>query len=97
MRVRYAPRAIGEIDRIIRYVARKNPAGADRLAHAIERKVAQLSANASSGHETDFPGLLETFLTKYPYRILYALKDGQLRIASVRHTSRRWPVRIGID
>lgn len=97
MRVRYSPRSIGDIDRILRCIAGRSPAGADRVARAIERKIAQLAVNPRSGHLTDFPGLLETFLVRYPCRILYAIREDDLRIASVRHTSRRWPVHIGTD
>jgi toxin ParE1/3/4 len=94
MNIRYAPLAVGDIDRKLRYLRGKNPQGADRVSRALGATIAWLAQYPQSGHETDFPELREFVLTKYPYRILYRLRGSEIRIVSVRHASRRWPVDI---
>ena len=54
----------------------------------------QLASFPSSGHTTDFIKIREAALTTYPYRILYRLDTDRVRVLSVRHAARRWPVDI---
>ena len=94
MKVGYSARSAGEIVRILDRLRSHNPQAAGRVAVAIEHKVRQLADQPRSGHKTDFSTVLETVLSRYPYRILYTIDPGRIRILSVRHTARRWPVKI---
>lgn len=82
-------RADEDLIDIWRYIARDNPAAADRLLDTIERRWQQLAGHPSSGVARDdiAPGLRH--LTAGRYLILYRVGRGRIEILRVLHDRRK--------
>ncbi len=89
MKVRFSARARGHLDAIFEYVARDNPAAAREIVMRIEGLVAALAENPNLGHPTRLRGIRILTMPRLPYRVSYEIGRGEIRILTVRHTSRR--------
>ncbi|HEX2216731.1 MAG TPA: type II toxin-antitoxin system RelE/ParE family toxin [Xanthobacteraceae bacterium] len=96
MNVRYLARAIQELEAISAYLRARNPAAADALIQAIEKRIASLADFPWIGPETDEPGTHELSISRFPYKIYYRIEGDDVWIVHIRHTSRR-PWRGGDD
>ena len=91
MRVRYALRALADLEAIFAYFDIHAPATAQALRSAIKRAIGGLEEFPYVGPPTDEPGTRVLTLTRYRYRIYYEV-DAQaevITILHIRHTSRR--------
>jgi toxin ParE1/3/4 len=88
MRVRYAPEAFADRERIIEYLQERSPGGARNVAASIRDAVAQLREHPLSGYRTDDPEVRVLFIVRYPYKIFYRVRE-TVEILHIRHTSRR--------
>ena len=91
MRVRFTRRAQANLDAIFRYLAAENPGAASELVHAITALIARLSEFSELGHPTQPPGRRVLTVPRAPYRVFYRIVGSEIRILSIRHTSRRPP------
>lgn len=91
MRVRYTPRAFSDLESIRTYIAQFNPQGARRVVALIEKLVMRPAEFPESGHPA--PGLDVRVLhsSRYPYRIYYRTRPGEIFVVHIRHTSRKPP------
>jgi toxin ParE1/3/4 len=93
-RIIWSPEAIAQLGRVVRYMARDNPAAAEKVGHAIIEKCVLLA---------DFPRLGKIFrkmarddireIPVPPYRIIYSINDGGkvIEILTVWHGARQEP------
>jgi toxin ParE1/3/4 len=88
MKVRYTPRAFSDREQILEYLHERSPAGAKNEAASIRDAVEQLEGHPHSGYRTDDPDVRVIFVTRYPYKIFYRVRD-VVEIVHIRHTSRR--------
>jgi toxin ParE1/3/4 len=88
MRVRYAPEAFSDRERILDYLRERSTSGARNVAASIREAVAQLRDQPHSGYRTDDPDVRVLFVARYPYKIFYRVRD-VVEILHIRHTSRR--------
>jgi toxin ParE1/3/4 len=90
MRVRYTLRARTDLEVIFSYLDSRNPAAARAVKREIERAAAALALSPYLGvvidRSPDFRGLRAG---RYPYRLYYRIRDNEVWIVHVRHTSRR--------
>ena len=90
MRVRYTPRARADLEAIFSYLDSRNPAAAGAVKRQIERAAAALALSpylgAAIDRSSDFRGLRAG---RYPYRIYYRIRENEVWIVHLRHTSRR--------
>jgi plasmid stabilization system protein ParE len=90
MKVRYAPRARSDLEEIIRYIASDNPYAAERVRDAILDTIELISAYPHAGIKNAVtPEVRSRLVRRYPYRVHYRLRDGELVIIHVRHAARR--------
>jgi toxin ParE1/3/4 len=73
------------------YIARDNPAAADRVLLKIERAVKHLSEHPAMGRPGRVHGTRELVVSGTPYVIPYRVRADALEILRVFHSARRWP------
>ena len=88
MRVRFTPEAFSDREQIFEYLKARSASGARNVATGIRDAVAQLKEHPNSGYQTNDPNVRVIFVTRYPYKIFYRVRDA-VEILHVRHTSRR--------
>ena len=87
--LRFAPRAIRDLESILAYLEERSPAGARNVARSI-RKAADLIAQYPRGGRLS--GEQETRVVRtgrYPYLIYWQQEGDDVWIVHIRHTSRR--------
>jgi toxin ParE1/3/4 len=91
VRVRWLRAALADIDAEVDYIARDNPAAADRVADKVNRSVGQLTEYPSTGRAGRVPGTRELVISGTSYIVVYRVRDRALEILRVFHAARRWP------
>jgi toxin ParE1/3/4 len=87
MRLRYSAEARRQIEAIGAYIAQDNPAAAKRVVARIKEAARLLSKFRRIGRVGRAAGTREWVLSKMPYRIVYELRDDEIMILNVFHTS----------
>lgn len=90
MKVRYAPRALRDVDEILAYIHARNPQGAANVSLAIERTIGLCALTPAAGSRTNESDLYRMPLGKYRYTIFYRvdLIRDVLEVARVIHGAR---------
>ena len=88
MRVRYSPRAFADREQIFDYLRQRSPVGARHVMASIRVAVQQLGEHPYSGYPTDQTPIRVKFVTRYPYKIFYRIRDETIEIIHIRHTAR---------
>jgi toxin ParE1/3/4 len=90
MTLRFTPRARDDLREIIDYIAKENPAGADRVSRAIFDACTLIAARPYLGiRNARAPELRSRLVSRYPYRIHYFVEDADVWIVHIRHSARR--------
>jgi len=90
MRVRYTPRARGDIEQIYHFLDKRSLAGARNVLRAIYAGVQFISEFPQASERTDDPQVRVRIVRRYRYRVFYRIiDDDTVEILHVRHTSRR--------
>lgn len=90
MTIRYTPRARSDLDAIFQYIAKDNKLAAVRVARAIKRTIDLIGELPHLGiKNARAPEFRSRLVTPYPYRVHYAVRDADVVIVHIRHTSRR--------
>ena len=91
MQVKWLRNAAKNLNDATEYIAEDNPKVArEFFIHTIE-SVNQLPDIGRAGR---VPGTRELVILGYPYIVPYRIKDGNVEILRVFHTSRMWPQKI---
>lgn len=92
MKIIWSPEALLDLHSLRNYIARDNPAAAQKVAATIfEYTARQLTEFPHSGREGRVVGTLELVIPKLPYIVPYRINENQLDIIRVYHAARRWP------
>jgi len=95
MNILWSPEAIDDLISLRAYIAEDNPAGARGVAlHIIYNIEQSLPNNPQMGRPGRVPGTRELVIPGLPYIIPYRVVDNVIQIASVIHTSRKWPEKL---
>jgi toxin ParE1/3/4 len=89
MRIRFTPKARADLDAIFAYTADENPSAAARLVLGIEASIDTLRDFPNLGHPTSPVGRHVLTVPGAPYRVYYRISGQEIRILTIRHTSRR--------
>jgi addiction module RelE/StbE family toxin len=89
MKVRYTRRALANIERIFRTVARDNPAAAQRVVDRIDDLIGHLADAPRMAEVTDIPGIRRLPTGRFPYLIFYEAAAEEIIIHHIRHGARR--------
>jgi toxin ParE1/3/4 len=76
---------------IFEYIAEANPKAARALLVEIKERVGVLESQPQLGRAGKVEGTRELILAGTSYILPYRLKDQQIQILAVFHTSRQWP------
>lgn len=88
MKIHYTPAAFSDREQILEYLSERSASGARNVAVSIRQTIEQLRDQPYSGHRTVNPEVRVIFVTRYPYKIFYRVRDA-IEILHIRHTSRR--------
>lgn len=92
MRLRWTKLAERDLDDIAAYIGQDSPAAAARVVlELIDQTEALLTRHAALGRAGRVLGTRELVIGGLPYIVPYRVRDNDIQILRVFHTSRRWP------
>jgi len=91
MRLRYSPRARGDIAEIHEYIAQYNRVAATAVVRQIRSTSELLARYPGLGRETDISEVRVFPVARYPYLVYHRLKQDELIIIHVRDGRRNTP------
>lgn len=92
MRLRWTRRAERDLDEIAAYIGQDSPAAAARvILELIDQVESALLGHPAVGRVGRVFGTRELIIGGLPYIVPYRLRDKDIEILRVLHTSRRWP------
>ena len=92
MRLRWTRRAERDLDEIASYIGQDSPAAAARvILELIDRVEASLTKRPAIGRAGRVLGTRELVMGELPYVVPYRVREQDIEILRVLHTSRRWP------
>jgi addiction module RelE/StbE family toxin len=86
---------VADLSEIGDFIARDNLNAASRVLQSIRDQVRSLEDQPQTGRPGRIEGTRELVHPRYPYIVAYRIVGNNAEILAVRHTSRRWPERIG--
>jgi len=93
VQIKWLRTALQNLDEIAIYIAQDNPQAARQVVEAIEESVNQLRTQPAMGRPGRVMGTRELVITNTHYLVPYRIRNNQIEILRVFHTSRRLPVR----
>lgn len=92
MRLRWTRLAEDDLNNIAAYIGQDSPAAAARVVlELIDQTEVSLTRHPALGRPGRVIGTRELVIGNLPYIIPYRVRDGDIEILRVLHTSRRWP------
>ena len=92
MRLRSTRRAERDLDEIAAYIGQDSPAAAARVVlELIDQVESALLVQPAMGRAGRVLGTRELVIGSLPYVVPYRLREKDIEILRVLHTSRRWP------
>ena len=91
LRVRWLKRALMNLEAEAGYIARDNPAAAQRIVLAIADAVARLADYPAMGRPGRVEGTRELVVPHTPYIIPYRVREGRVEVLRIFHAARKWP------
>ena len=92
LEVRWLKRAAASLEREADFIARDDPAAAERAVLAIVRTVERLAQQPALGRTGRVSGTRELVVPGTPYIVPYRVREGRVEGLHVFHAARRWPV-----
>lgn len=89
MRLRLTPTASRQLERVLGYIAERNPQGAGHVQERVAEIMNLLLLYPFIGSAAARPGRRYMLASPYPYVITYRIADDEIVILGVRHTARR--------
>ena len=95
MRLRWTRHAERDLDEIADYIGQDSPAAAARVVlELIDQVEAALPAHPAIGRPGRVLGTRELVIGGLPYLVPYRVREKDVEILRVLHTSRRWPYEV---
>jgi toxin ParE1/3/4 len=97
MRVRWADPAQTDLFEILDYIARDNPAAAERVERRLVDAVASLAEQPRRGRPGRVEGTRELVIPRLPYIVIYKIVErplqpiSEIAVMRVLHGARQWP------
>jgi len=90
----WSPEAIDDLTVLRTYIAKDDPAAAQRVALRIVESVEMLlSENPDVGRPGRVPGTRELVISRTPFIVPYRVRGQRIQVLRVYHGARRWPER----
>ena len=84
--------ALDTLETARRFIARDNPAAADRVYTRIVSAIGHLADFPELGRVGRVAGTRELVVSGTPYIVAYAIASNQVVVLAVQHAAQRWPV-----
>lgn len=91
MEIKWLRLALKDLDEIYEYIAEDNITAASKTVNNIWNESIILKHHPESGREGRVPGTRELYIKNTHYIIPYRIKNSNVEILRVIHTSRNWP------
>ncbi len=91
MEVKWLRLALKDPDEIYEYIAEDNITAASETVNIIWKESEILKQHPESGREGRVPGTRELYIKNTYYIIPYRVKNNNVEVLRVMHTSRNWP------
>ena len=91
MKVRWSAPALRDLEAIGDYIARDNPATANRVVLRILDQTELLTAHPEIGRPGCIAETRELVITDTPYIVPYRLRGAEIEVLAVFHGARKWP------
>ncbi len=88
MRLRLTARANRDLLNIAEYINRENPAAATSVCQRIEQSLMLLESAPYIGRKGQLAGVRELLVRGLPFLIIYQIKDVDIQVLTIFHTSR---------
>jgi toxin ParE1/3/4 len=95
LRLRWTRLAERDLEEIAQYIGQDSPAAAARVVlELIDQAEKLLPGNPAIGRPGRVLGTRELVIGQLPYIVAYRVRDKDLEVLRVLHTSRAWPAEI---
>ncbi len=91
MKIRWLNLALNDLQSIIEYISEDNPSVATKIAKIIYEKVQLLSSQPYMGRAGRVRETRELIIDGTPFIIPYRIKNEEVQILRIFHSSRKWP------
>ena len=91
MRVEWLRAALNNLDALAEYIARDNPAAAEKTVAAIRLAVENLDRFSALGRPGRISGTRELVVSGTPYIVPYRVRGEVVQLIRVFHAARKWP------
>jgi toxin ParE1/3/4 len=91
MRIKWLKRAIESLDGAMAHIAREDEETAKDISDYIHARIESLQTQPHLGRPGRIFGTRELVIDKYPFIIPYRVKDEEIQILRIFHTSRKPP------
>jgi addiction module RelE/StbE family toxin len=91
MRIIWLEEAERDLDRIVERIAEDNPAATLSVLATLRESPRALAEHPRFGRPGRVEGTRELGVSGLPYILPYEIRDQEIRILAVMHTSRKWP------
>lgn len=93
MQIRWSPDAAADLENIVDYIRRDNPAVAQRVGQTIYDRLSILGAFPHGGRVGRMGGTRELALPPLPFIVVYRVLEhaDAVEIVNVIHGAQRWP------
>jgi plasmid stabilization system protein ParE len=89
MKVRYTPRARGDLEAILQYLSTHSPQGMRNLKRALENTTRLISQYPRSGRISKVAGARVLPVGRYPYLVYWAIEADEAWIVHIRDGRRK--------
>lgn len=87
----WAGRALADLDRIVRHIARDNVSAAFAMEERIVEAVERLIEHPMRGRKGKLAGTYELVVPRTPYIVVYRLGGDAIGVSRVMHGRQQWP------
>jgi len=94
MQIKWLRAALRNLDAEAEYIARDNPAAADRVVRKIRATVNLLIEQPALGRPGRVPNTRELVISGTPYLAPYRVHGQVIEVLRVLHAARRWPTKL---
>jgi toxin ParE1/3/4 len=89
MRVRYTPRARGDLRSVLQFIDERNPSGAVSVKRAIQKTIELIGEFPRAGRLAGEEGIRVLPAGRYPYLIYWTVQGGEAWLVHIRDARRR--------
>ncbi len=91
MEIKWLNKALENLNQEAEYIAKDNPKAARIVVQNIQEAIVLLAENPSLGRPGRIPGTRELVIKNTPYLVPYRVRDKNVEILRIFHTSRKQP------